>query len=348
MALHTYGVLKAKVIGRRRATLRDGHYHLHLKAQIHHFRASINAASEQFPSELEAIIVPDLQHPVTSRVEQLATGFHPLSCEPGGAALDYIRGNLFQPWDLAPLPATKPGPDNDLNEKLDAAFALAVTDEGAYAYLFGEPFGPNPKGRDRYFQFSPEWGIHNIHMNQGNAPRFAGDNGVWQDGGVLIHYPGKQRWTGIFLKFQSQAWRTHDKTGAALQQRSEKELPSRQSYLPAGTKMSPVIITAALVNPSGKGPETEEVTLHNISSEPVNVHGWKLLDEQRRELPLTGTMDPGESRNFALQPPVSLPNRGGLISLLNHHHWRMHGVAYTKQQAQAEGMRIMFNDRFAS
>ena len=43
--------------------------------------------------------------------------------------------------------------------------------------------------------------------------RFAADDGVFQDGGVLVHFPDQQEWTAIFLKFQSQSWHTDDKTG---------------------------------------------------------------------------------------------------------------------------------------
>ena len=50
-------------------------------------------------------------------------------------------------------------------------------------------------------------------MNQGNSGRFVGDDGVYQDGGLLVHFPDQQEWTAIFLKFQSQSWHTDDKTG---------------------------------------------------------------------------------------------------------------------------------------
>ena len=53
-------------------------------------------------------------------------------------------------------------------------------------------------------------------MNQGNSPRFQGDDGVWQDGALLIHFPAEARWVGIFLAFQSQAWHTDDATGHAI------------------------------------------------------------------------------------------------------------------------------------
>ena len=40
--------------------------------------------------------------------------------------------------------------------------------------------------RDKIFGFLPGNGIHDIHMNQGNSSRFVRDDGVWQDGGLLM------------------------------------------------------------------------------------------------------------------------------------------------------------------
>ena len=53
-------------------------------------------------------------------------------------------------------------------------------------------------------------GIHDIHMNQGNVEKWKGDNGIWQDGGILIHFEKEEEWIGIFLAFQSQSWCTDD------------------------------------------------------------------------------------------------------------------------------------------
>ena len=81
-------------------------------------------------------------------------------------------------------------------------------------YAFGERWGPETGVKDKVFGFQPGNGVHDIHMNQGNSARFRGDDGVWQDGGLLIHLG--DRWIGIFLAFQSQAWHTDDKTGHTI------------------------------------------------------------------------------------------------------------------------------------
>jgi uncharacterized protein YukJ len=48
---------------------------------------------------------------------------------------------------------------------------------------------------------------------RGNIRRYRRDDGVWQDGGLLVEREGT--WTAILLRFQSQSWRTDDATGHA-------------------------------------------------------------------------------------------------------------------------------------
>ena len=43
-----------------------------------------------------------------------------------------------------------------------------------------------------------------------------------------------------------------------------------------------------------------------------------------------------------LVPPVMLPNKGGIITLLNEAGLRVDGVSYTKQQANNPGWTIKF------
>ena len=43
-----------------------------------------------------------------------------------------------------------------------------------------------------------------------------GDNGIWQDGGILIHFEKEEEWIGIFLAFQSQSWCTDEEGHARV------------------------------------------------------------------------------------------------------------------------------------
>jgi uncharacterized protein YukJ len=74
-----------------------------------------------------------------------------------------------------------------------------VDDPDARLYVLGERFGPEPTVKDKVFGFLPGNGVHDIHMNQGNSRRSSGDEGVWQDGGRLIHFPAQLRWVGTLL-----------------------------------------------------------------------------------------------------------------------------------------------------
>ena len=69
---------------------------------------------------------------------------------------------------------------------------------------------------DSYFRFKPGNGIHDIHMNQGNVEKWQGDDGIWQDGGILIHFEKEEEWIGIFLAFQSQSWCTDEEGHARV------------------------------------------------------------------------------------------------------------------------------------
>src|SRR4030095_1300714 len=113
-------------------------------------------------------------------------------------ALDYIRANLFSRLDMRPLPPSAPGPDNDLSDRIEHFVKRAIQENNARIYAFGQRWGPEKQTRDKIFSFLPGNGIHDIHMNQGNVAPFLGDDGVWQDGGLLFRFTSSPQWVGIF------------------------------------------------------------------------------------------------------------------------------------------------------
>jgi hypothetical protein len=168
-------------------------------------------------------------------------------------------------------------------------------------------------------------------MNQGSAGRFADDNGVWQDGGLLLHYPTANQWVAFFLAFQSQAWHTDDATGHPFAEIGREE-PDGQ-----------VRIIGALVNPVGPAPEAETVTLLNVSPQDVDLSGWRIADRLKNQMMLPQQILPaGHTMRILVQPPPQLGNQGGLITPLNREELKVDGAAYTKAQAR-EGWTVPFS-----
>ena len=330
MPLKTYGVLRGTVIDHRLATTANPHFQLHVVDDAGtHFRIAINVESDLAPSELEFLVDSDYEHPILADVAALPSGWTALVSRSGGIALDFIRANLFDREQLRTLPFDVPGPDNDLNEKLLLYVRRAIEGEGATVFAFGERWPTEEDVPDTVFGFEPGNGVHDIHMNQSNVGRFKADDGVWQDGALLLHFPAPaEQWVAVFLKFQSQTWHTDDVTGHRI----------------AGPGDPPdgrVRIVGALVN-AMQTPEVEFVTLLNTTAAAIDLAGWALADRDAHTLALTGSIGAGETLRVKLTPRVTLPNRGGTVSLLDASGLKVDGVAYTGEQAAEPGRTIVF------
>ncbi|MEU6375510.1 DUF2278 family protein [Streptomyces sp. NPDC046909] len=218
MPLKSYGVLVARAVGfRREGAVDTPHYQIHLVDDAgRHYRAVVDVLSQESPSELLHLVIEDFWHPVTAELTGLRSGWTNLSGGSGGPVLDFVRGDLIDPALLRPLPLDAASFQNPLADVLDNYVQHAVHDPGARLYVFGQRWGPQFRGKDEVFGFLPADGVHDIHMNQGNSRRFRSDDGVCQDGALLIHFPGEDRWVGFFLAFRSQSWNTDYITGHAL------------------------------------------------------------------------------------------------------------------------------------
>jgi uncharacterized protein YukJ len=327
--LQHYGVLKGKAIAAKREDDQSTpHYQVHVLAGEVHYRLAVNVKSQASPSELMFLVDDNFQHPLTAGLTALPQGFTALASAPGGQALDFIRGNLFDRLDMRILPPTLPGPDNDLSDALEHFVDRAISEADATIFAFGQRWPTEPATADKIFKFLPGNGVHDIHMNQGNVAPFLGDDGVWQDGGVVLRFPSTSQWVGVFLAFQSQAWHTDDTTGHTI-----PDAP--------GTEAT-VRIVGALVNAIGPAPEHETVTILNASAASVNLAGWQIADKLKHKHPLAGTIAAGATLAIGLPPTVQLGNQGGLITLLDNSGLKVDGVSYTAQQAQKEGWTVVF------
>ncbi|HSK75982.1 MAG TPA: DUF2278 family protein [Thermoanaerobaculia bacterium] len=346
MPIKRYGVLRGKALAGKLEGQggRKPHYQIHILADGVDHRIAVNVVSDQSPSELLFLLDPDFRHPQIEKIKTVPVGFTDIPLAPGGLALDFQRSNLFLPADMKALPFDVPGLDNDLNEIFDLYVRRAI-ERNADVYAFGSKWGPETNKPDAYFHFKPGNGIHDIHMNQGSPPPHKGDNAIWQDGALFIHFPVEDKWLAFFLAFQSQHAQT-DNAGHPV--------PGSPKFGPASVVVggggveapaaAGVNIVAALVNPPGNDVGLETVTLLNARPEPVSLSGWKLEDGAGHRSPLNGeVVAPGETIRIPLDGlAVQLSNKGGTLSLLDPNGLKVHGVAYTKQQASAQGWTVVF------
>jgi uncharacterized protein YukJ len=208
MSLKTYGVLKGTVAGHLR-NADDDHYQILLKAGkvMHRVAANVKSSAPKAPSTVLFYSTTSLPEAFTQALKALPAGYKKLPAKSGGLAIDYVRGGLFKTSAMKPLAPDVPGEGNDLKDLLEAAVLKAMQQEGSVLYAFGAKWGPEADSPDQYFKFTPGNGIHDIHMNQGNAGKYQQDNGPCQDGALVIEYPGN-KWRAFFFAFQSQTFVT--------------------------------------------------------------------------------------------------------------------------------------------
>ena len=345
MPIAKYGLLVGRPLHGVPGRGTNAHYQVHVVDDTTEYRIAVNVKSQLAPSEVEYLVDDDFRHPITAALRGRALGFYRLGHLPADGGLDYIRGNLFDRTRMRPLPMNLPGPDDDLNDQVDRVVQAAIAEEDALIYAFGQRWGPEDDARDKIFGFLPGNGIHDIHMNQGNSGRFVNDDGVWQDGGLLAYFPSVDRWTAIFLKFQSQSWHTDDVTGHAIATPvpdTPPDVPPPPPPIEPGSPDLRLRIIAALVNPAGGDQGHETVTLLNVTDTDQPLAGWAIANRTKAKSRLTGVIKAGATLTVTLPVDVPLSNDGGLITLLDAAGLKVHGVSYTKPQVARQGWTVVF------
>jgi subtilisin family serine protease len=103
-----------------------------------------------------------------------------------------------------------------------------------------------------------------------------------------------------------------------------------------------IYIVAAVANPTGADTKRETVSLLNARNEPVQLNGWKLIDNFGREQALGETeLNPGAFITIVCDV-IRLSNRGGMIQLVNPKGEMVSKVQYTQSQASQSGWTIKF------
>ncbi len=221
-----YGLLKAHPHQSQDGTPANPHYQILVTDDnATQYRIAVNVKSAD-QSSLFYHIDSDFHYQATGTANSLAPDFldrlaklsfgpQELTKAPGGLALDFLHSDLFPQDQIQTL--FQVAPEDQLNSIFDALIVQAIdeADNGAFICAFGSEWY-NPGQADQVFPFTPSRGIHNIHMNQGNLDtQFKTENGTWQDGALLVYLPLTQKWSAMFLKFQTQSWQT-DNQGNAI------------------------------------------------------------------------------------------------------------------------------------
>jgi uncharacterized protein YukJ len=95
--LKLYGVLKGQVVGSQEGS---PHFQIHVQASHVDYRIAVNVQSQEAPSEVDYLSLPNYQPQHGPQLEALPAGFTPLPGTPGGLAIDFIRGRLFDPTKM--------------------------------------------------------------------------------------------------------------------------------------------------------------------------------------------------------------------------------------------------------
>jgi uncharacterized protein YukJ len=201
----TYGVLVGTIRdGQEDPSGRSPHYEIWVQAD-RDYRIAVNVRSVD-GSEVVAYYDPKFTNPTKLDLPLLAagpSGFTKLTTGPGGDGLDYLRDDLFSLDAMAPIPSE--GQGVTLSNLLDGQIERAKADEAAVVVAFGEFF--DDRGSDHTFGFSPELGVHDIHMMQGNTGSFADDNRIDGDGALFIRFSGGET-IALFIRFSEQSTTT--------------------------------------------------------------------------------------------------------------------------------------------
>ncbi|GAB1190910.1 hypothetical protein BDV32DRAFT_83271 [Aspergillus pseudonomiae] len=340
MPVESYGVWKAKPVRFTYETDADDHVSPHLSLFFTtsdnsqgEGRAAINIKSgDKSDSRLVFWLVKNFENFQNERLRELKPGFHLLEGTmeqaPNGLALDYIRGNLFHRETGRLLPHDIPGPDNDILDELIPVLDGAV-DHDSVIYIFGSHFNTGN-------------GIHNVHMNQGSPKKWKNDNGIYQDGGILLDFG--DHWKGVFIGFASQAVHT-DAEGQptplhgylSWNELLNPEIPGEQRQR-RDVHDRTVTISEAMIRHHGSDPTTKSdsiVTLTNRADAPVILNGWSVRNHkgENEYLPDGAVLRRRRRQSFQLHN-CALSDEGGTITLLNEQGLKVDGVRYTAEQTR--------------
>ncbi len=217
MPIQSYSVLAGDPVGGKVVSGASAHYQITMNATKGPFTVAVNIQSMD-GSEVLYAIEENFTPPDLAGLLALPMGMTALKSQPGGLALDFVRSQVNgkpmitkQQMTLLPKPSTTKGLSAEKAAVQEAKVAalknavvtllnMTIADKDGVIYAFGSAYSDSGKVD----------GIHDIHMNQGNpVNNHGGDNGIWQDGALMIHLPATKTWTAVFIAFQTESWNTN-------------------------------------------------------------------------------------------------------------------------------------------
>ena len=282
-------------------------------------------------SYLYYLIDNDFRHPIVRSMLARPQGLSPVERSYSGGALDFQRGNLFDPRAMRVLPVEGEG-DDTLVHRLTAILQVAKS-QGADVFFYGNGFHKdNPHQTDAAFGYTPDtpFGVDNIHMAQGDPKAIdlhVRENGIWHDGACFIWDAAANRMTAAFLAFQTQAWHTND-NGELLCGVTGAEAPRYDFSRGLGAPL-PLPTRAAELTSLHRAPDgTGAVIVANMTNAPIDLAGWTILADAQKSIPLPkGPLLGGQTLPVALAADA-LSDSGGILTLVNPANLRVDGVAY--------------------
>jgi uncharacterized protein YukJ len=205
MPITNYSVLKGDPTSGRVVSGSSPHYQIAVQANGGPFTIAVNIQSVD-GSEVLYVIDQGFVPPSASGLVALPTGMTALQSQPGGLALDFVREAvqgtaMVDKASMSLLPTEFPAghPRNTLQNAVVDLLNRTIEDRDGTIYAFGSAYADSGNVD----------GIHDIHMNQGNPMgNHDQDNGIWQDGALMVNLPAQNAWIAVFIAFQTQSWNT--------------------------------------------------------------------------------------------------------------------------------------------
>ncbi|WP_425380212.1 DUF2278 family protein [Spiroplasma endosymbiont of Stenodema calcarata] len=171
---------------------RTPHFMFNLQINEQNYEVVVNVYSKIAPRNLKYFLTNNITHPILERAIKLKDGvYRTLPLGPDGLAIDYLRSGIIDINQMKVLPPGEGDETKFLNNTFTKEIGLAIENLDLKVCIWGMLFD------------KPELGLHDVHMNQGNAnKKYAKENGVWQDGALIImDEKNKRLFLLLFLLF---------------------------------------------------------------------------------------------------------------------------------------------------